>query len=190
MTVTDEKDPEKNIKAHSQALSALGNFFPPPNSHHCQYECSCTIVRDVGRHNIWVFIQSAICSTVSINPPQSRVNWYSAENGRRNWKLSILRFPLLLTLVQLQWNQSTWDYLVTFLQPKNCFKMQHSHLMGQNTFPPYLNSYAPRLLPLIMEFLSVQKVLFAFLYEIFSTSSKQTGVPVTPIELPLLISSY
>lgn len=52
VTVTDKKDPEKNIKAHSQALSALGNFFPPPNSHHCQYECSCTIVRDVGRHNI------------------------------------------------------------------------------------------------------------------------------------------
>ena len=62
--------------------------------------------------------------------------------------------------------------------------------MGQNTLPPYLSSYAPRLLPLIMEFLSVQKVLFAFLYEILSTSSKQTGVLVTPIELPLLIGSY
>lgn len=68
--------------------------------------------------------------------------------------------------------------------------MQHSHLMGQTTLPLYLYSYAPRLLPFIMGFLSVQKVLFAFLYEILSTSSKQTGVPVTPIELPPLFSSY
>lgn len=28
MTATDKQDPEKNIEAHSQALSALGNFLP------------------------------------------------------------------------------------------------------------------------------------------------------------------
>ena len=42
--------------------------------------------------------------------------------------------------------------LVTVLQPKNSLKMQHSHLLGQNTLLLHLNSYAPRLSPSIMRF--------------------------------------
>lgn len=63
-------------------------------------------------------------------------------------------------------------FLVTILQLKNSLKMQHSHLMGQNTLPLHQNSYTPKLSPFRMRFfltvLSVRKVLFEFLYEILS----------------------